>query len=436
MAQSQALLSYHSQQSIQISNSSYNATATGIVLGPVDASAFASASLSISGSWATAVLQLQVSTDGTTFTTIPVWNAASPSATQTLTIGSNIQDYIAALPAYAQIQLACTTLGTGTINATMNLSPNVLSTPVGPINATLSGTGSAASSGASATFGAFKQYTASAYAMIGAGTIINIPAADANWVRSVSLTTTGAWTGTIALQYTTDGATYTTLPLFQSANPNSALVTSFTANITNLIANIPPASQIQLICAIAGTGTVNATLNLFQGSFNLPMGVQSVTSNASYAATSPSTGYSQGLRATTTNPAAATTGNMVAASGDKVGRLVAKLGQPRELRGNVALTLTSTTTETTLIAAGGAGVFNDIKKLTVSNSSATATTVVIRDATGAGTARTIFAPASSCLTHDLGDGDWIQATANNNWTATCGTSAASVYIVAAYDINI
>lgn len=103
-----------------------------------------------------------------------------------------------------------------------------------------------------------------------------------------------------------------------------------------------------------------------------------------------------------------------------------------ELRENlVQNTITLTTTaETTLIAAQGAGICCDLTKLILSNVSASLVSVTIRDAT-TGTARLLVGLAAS------GGGAVIdfptpfkQTTGNNNWTATLSGNASSVYVTA------
>jgi hypothetical protein len=94
-------------------------------------------------------------------------------------------------------------------------------------------------------------------------------------------------------------------------------------------------------------------------------------------------------------------------------------------------TITSSTSETTIVTAGGAGVFVDLYCLILANTSATACNVTIKDAT-AGTTRAILAvPAGETRGFALPVSSGIpQATANNNWTATCSASVASMEITA------
>ena len=114
---------------------------------------------------------------------------------------------------------------------------------------------------------------------------------------------------------------------------------------------------------------------------------------------------------------------------DLKGRLIIQPHVPREriVQNRIVLT---TTTETTLIAAGGAGVFRDIVGFIISNGSNSDVQVDIRDSTG-GTIRVTLTAAKA------GGGASImmpvqlpQATANNNWTAKLASAVSSVFITA------
>jgi hypothetical protein len=142
-----------------------------------------------------------------------------------------------------------------------------------------------------------------------------------------------------------------------------------------------------------------------------------------------------GALATTANPTNATAGNLVGLMADKAGRLVTTSGHVRDLT-TVTSTNFATTSEVTFIAAGGAGVFNDISSITFVQLGSTATTVTLKDSTG-GTTRLIVA-----LTATTGNMQTIyfpipmpQATANNNWTITLGTADTGGVQVSAVSIK-
>lgn len=110
-------------------------------------------------------------------------------------------------------------------------------------------------------------------------------------------------------------------------------------------------------------------------------------------------------------------------------------GRPR---GDIAVqhtTITSSTSETTIVTAV-ASTYLDLYGLVIANTSATACNVTIKDAT-AGTTRAVFAvPAGETRGFTLPAESAIQqAAANNNWTATCSASVASISISALYIKN-
>lgn len=107
-------------------------------------------------------------------------------------------------------------------------------------------------------------------------------------------------------------------------------------------------------------------------------------------------------------------------------------GAPRALKGRAAVTITSSTAETTVLAAT-ASTFHDAYGLVLTNTSATATKVTIRDATGAGTATVFEVPATDTRGFMLPlDSAIPQGAVNTVWTAQCGTSVASLEVTLLY----
>jgi hypothetical protein len=128
-----------------------------------------------------------------------------------------------------------------------------------------------------------------------------------------------------------------------------------------------------------------------------------------------------GLTARTTNRTAVADGDRVRAIADDVGRQVVVLNHVRDLVVQQAATL-SNTTETTILTAGAAGVFHDLTKLIVSNTSGVSTRVDFRDATAGSVVMSIHVAAG-------GGGAVLdntvpikQTTAANNWTAQCAST--------------
>jgi hypothetical protein len=135
-----------------------------------------------------------------------------------------------------------------------------------------------------------------------------------------------------------------------------------------------------------------------------------------------------GGKAKTTNPTKVSDADRVDGMFDVVGRQVNINSQVRELMTTAMTTITSSTTETTILAAGAAGVFNDITHLSISNDNTiTDTRVDIRDSTGGTIRLSYYVPAKGTIIVSFNP-PFPQATAANNWTAQCGTSVANIYI--------
>jgi hypothetical protein len=154
------------------------------------------------------------------------------------------------------------------------------------------------------------------------------------------------------------------------------------------------------------------------------------------AAAVPARAFFNGGIATTANPANATAGNLVGFMADKAGRLVVTPVHTRDLTGSQTISLTNTS-ETTMITAGAAGVFNDLATLVVSNGTATATVITIKDATAGTTRAVIDLPASigvnNCIISFIPP--IPQTTAANNWTATASITSNPVHITATFVKN-
>lgn len=135
-----------------------------------------------------------------------------------------------------------------------------------------------------------------------------------------------------------------------------------------------------------------------------------------------------GGRAATTNPTAVTDGQVVNTMLTKHGKVVVVNGAPRDLKIQQQTTITSSTSETTVLTAV-ASTFLDVYGVIVVNSSATATNVSFKDSTAGTTRFNIYVPAGDTRGFMLNASDGHQqATVNNNWTATSSASVASLNI--------
>lgn len=185
---------------------------------------------------------------------------------------------------------------------------------------------------------------------------------------------------------------------------------------------------------VGGDVTIHGTVDI-QDRFTRQLGIVSAQYLGSPAAQSSiplqvdSSGLLQvtnTLRATTANPTAALDGRGLGALVDKIGRQVVVPGHVREMETDATTTISSTT-ETTVLAAGAAGVFNDIVAIILSNTSATGTRVDIRDGTAGIIRASLYAPATQ-TTGAVFQIPLKQAEAAKVWTATLGTAVTDVRV--------
>jgi hypothetical protein len=138
--------------------------------------------------------------------------------------------------------------------------------------------------------------------------------------------------------------------------------------------------------------------------------------------------------AKTALPTAVDDADVVNAMHNKYGMAIVRAGL-RELLGRQVTTITSSTAETTIVTAD-ADELLDIYRLTIANTSATACVVTIKDATAGTTVWVWAVPAGQSVGFSGPlDAAEPQSAVNNNWTATCGTSVASIVITASYIKN-
>lgn len=180
-------------------------------------------------------------------------------------------------------------------------------------------------------------------------------------------------------------------------------------------------------------GTPSANVVTVQGAASMtPLRASGPTASGAALTESPVT---TGGLAKTANPTAVDDGDAVNALHDKLGKQIA-VSAVRELKGRQVTTITSSVAETTIVTADATN-FLDIFILVITNTSATASTVTIKDATGGSTVWVFSVPAGQTVGFAVDAGSAAkQTTANNNWTATCGTSVASVVITAHFVKNL
>lgn len=183
--------------------------------------------------------------------------------------------------------------------------------------------------------------------------------------------------------------------------------------------------------ALGTAGTASADVVSVQGIASMTaLQIAGGTASGSAVANAPVT---TGARAATANPTAVADGQVVNLMATKHGKLVTVDGAPRELRGTQKATLSNSTSETTIVTAGAAGVFNDLYGLILANTGATTTKADIRDATSGTIIATIEVPTLETRGFMLPAGSGIaQTTAANNWTAQCTAATTAMEVTALF----
>lgn len=247
---------------------------------------------------------------------------------------------------------------------------------------------------------------------------------------------TGTWVGTITWEGTLDGTTWSAINAVSSST--SAPQTTTTVNG---LYRITPGGLAQFRANMSAftSGSATITLRASTGTGGIYANQIVPTTDATSSATGaaiPAKASFNGLLAKIANPTAATDGNIVGAMGDKLGRQVFVIGNVRDNKANSFTTITSSIVETTIIGAI-TSTFIDVYGVIIENTSATGTKVTFKDSTAGTTQFEIYVPATDVRGFMLPSSDgYKQTTVNTNWTATCGTSVASITISALYVKNI
>lgn len=255
--------------------------------------------------------------------------------------------------------------------------------------------------------------------------------------RSLILQLTGTWVGTVTIEQSNDNTNWVSTMLFDVAGSimggSGGVFTGITLNgmfVGNIYGRYV---RVNVTAYTSGTIGINATL---WGDSVAPSTIKIIPHSSTTtglikqedaAHASGDVGvFMLSVRNDANAVRASADSDYQAISTDKLGRQIVT-SAPRGQRAKNAITLT-TTTETTLLSAGGASVFNDITKLLIANTSGTDVRVDFRDATGGSVIFSVFAPAGQTVGIACGDDPFPQTTANNNWTAQLSAAVTDVRI--------
>ncbi len=142
-----------------------------------------------------------------------------------------------------------------------------------------------------------------------------------------------------------------------------------------------------------------------------------------------------GFKAYTTNRTAVGDGDAVYGRADDEGRLNNVPHQVRDLCDDANITITSSTSAATLLAAGSAGTFRDITALTIANTSATATEVQLLNDDGTTVRWVGYVPAGNTIGIVFATPKKAAATAVT-WKFKTVTSVASVKVTVEFVTNV
>lgn len=234
---------------------------------------------------------------------------------------------------------------------------------------------------------------------------------------SLPLPTGAATETTLSAANTAIGAT---ADAAVAAGASGSLSAKLRAISRDLVANIVLAAGSAVIGKVSIDQTTPGTTNLV-----------AATGDVASGASDSGNPVKAGGLAKTALPTAVSDGQRVASLHDKYGRQIVRTA----MRENLAVQQTqisNSTSETTIVTADASNKL-DIYGLILANTGSTATTVTIKDATAGTTRAKIYVPAGDTRGFwGPTDSGLVQASANNNWTATCSAATTALEVTAAY----
>ena len=150
--------------------------------------------------------------------------------------------------------------------------------------------------------------------------------------------------------------------------------------------------------------------------------------NAAAGATAGNNPFQMGVRSATAIQTARTAGQITELAADKIGRIIGANEQIRDLTTMAPMVTLTSTTETTIVAATAA-IFNDLRAVLITNTSATGVRVDFRTVAAGSVVFSWWIPANSSDTVNL-PVVAKQATVNTAWTAQLSAAVTDVRITA------
>lgn len=280
--------------------------------------------------------------------------------------------------------------------------------------------------------GAVKEY---AGLVAGALNADLVAAMDVNGFKDFALQVAGTFVGTLTLQASNDNVNWVSLAAYSIAG--GALVNTLTA--PGIVAGSICTKYMRVRMTAYTSGTATGVLKMSTSAMDIGALMGTITNITTLATLSGSavphdgvdSGYPHkiGVKARNADPVVTSNLDRADSYGDLLGKLVTVALAVRALIVKNYITLT-TTTETTLLTAGGAGNFLDISSMILTNTSATDVRVDFRDTTAGTVMFSVIAKAGVSAVLDFSDLPICQTTANTNWTAQLAAAVTDVRILA------
>lgn len=266
-----------------------------------------------------------------------------------------------------------------------------------------------------------------------------------NGYSSGAVTVTGVFVETLAIEASYDGAaTYVPVSgLLRGTNITTASITG--PAVVSLDVTGATHVRVRATAYTSGTATVKMAFSTAAGMTKVLNGVKVVDSAGAAVdmsaagsgigatgAAVPANASLVGCRVATTIPTSVADGQLAAPRCGVAGDLVTQPFAPRAQQGRSPLVTLSSTTETSLIAAGTTGVFNDITWVKLCNMNAsTDADVDVRDATAGTVQDSWHVPAAKCVGFAY-PMPLTQTTSASAWTVKEQAGVSSVTVIAAF----
>ncbi|NTW89584.1 MAG: hypothetical protein HGB37_01555 [Candidatus Moranbacteria bacterium] len=245
---------------------------------------------------------------------------------------------------------------------------------------------------------------------------------------SVVVQLSGTFVGTVIFECSNDGINWSSCALVPVAGGSATTSATSAGQWYGMVPTVYFRIRVSAYTSGTRTATVLLSTQPIVGLLNTVSA--SINGNAGHDAVDSSNPVKVGGRAGSADRAAVANADRVDAMFDLLGKQVMVALGVRAQMVQMPLILT-TTTETTLLAAAGAGVYVDPSWMMFTNTSASAVRVDIRAATAGTVLLSVNVPAGETVRIDFSDVPMLQPVANENWTAQLSAAITDLRILAA-----